>query len=55
MGKKLLQLVWDLPASFSLPSPAECRRALTRIQLGAVLTERAREPERRRHPRCFSA
>ena len=31
MGKHLLGLVWGLPASFSLPSLASCRRALAKI------------------------
>jgi hypothetical protein len=33
MDKRLLGLVWNLPASFSLPSVAACRGALARIQL----------------------
>jgi hypothetical protein len=32
MGKHLVGLVWDLPASFVLPSLAACRRALANVK-----------------------
>jgi hypothetical protein len=55
MGEKLLRLVWNLPTSFSLPSPAACRRALARMQPAAVLAPPARNTEQRRHPHWFYA
>jgi len=50
MGKKLLRLVWDLPASFSLPSPEMCRRVLKRLPPAAVLAAPAPDTGRLRHP-----
>jgi hypothetical protein len=32
MGKHLVGLVWDLPASFVLPSLAACRRAIAYVK-----------------------
>jgi hypothetical protein len=32
MTKHLVGLVWDLPASFLLPSVAACRRALAAVK-----------------------
>jgi hypothetical protein len=56
MGKKLLRLVWNLPASFSLPSASACRRALARIPPAAIVaTQPAGDDDRRRHPRWFYA
>jgi hypothetical protein len=53
MGKKLLRLVWNLPASFSMPSPEMCRRVLKRLPPAAVLAAPAPDPERLRHPHGF--
>ncbi|HEX4236067.1 MAG TPA: hypothetical protein VH041_17410 [Caldimonas sp.] len=36
MGKHLVELVWDLPASFALPSLAACRRAVASVQRRAA-------------------
>jgi hypothetical protein len=49
MGKHLVGLVWDLPASFALPSLAACRRAVacarsrpaTQQSAGGEMSDRA--------------
>ena len=49
MDKRLLGLVWGLPASFALPSVAACRRALAVIRPALVRLQAA--DAARRQPR----
>ena len=50
MDKQLLRLVWGLPESFTLPSVAACRRALTRIGPRLVQMQAAKDARRFARP-----